>query len=112
MNERISQSHVVVDDSGGRILYGTTKTSKNGRVFRQTSRPVRLGKEEDRIQFIGTLEELGRNYILQTLEDAKGDKRAAAGILGISLKTLYNKLRKHGLIVAGDRVPEVDSYSI
>jgi len=33
-----------------------------------------------------------RNLILATLEDARGDKRAAAKLLGISLKTLYNRL--------------------
>ncbi len=33
-----------------------------------------------------------RNLIFATLEDTHGDKRAAAGLLGISLKTLYNRL--------------------
>jgi DNA-binding NtrC family response regulator len=33
-----------------------------------------------------------RNLILATLEGAHGDKRAAAKLLGISLKTLYNRL--------------------
>jgi DNA-binding NtrC family response regulator len=39
-----------------------------------------------------TLEEIERRTILATLEHAGGDKRKAAKVLGISLKTLYNRL--------------------
>jgi two-component system response regulator AtoC len=40
----------------------------------------------------GSLGEAERQHILATLENCGGDKRKAAEILGISLKTLYNRL--------------------
>src|SRR5206468_164182 len=40
----------------------------------------------------GSLEESERKLILATLEQCGGDKKQAAQILGISLKTLYNRL--------------------
>ena len=40
----------------------------------------------------GSLGEAERQHILATLESCGGDKRKAAEILGISLKTLYNRL--------------------
>jgi DNA-binding NtrC family response regulator len=41
---------------------------------------------------VGSLEESERLLILKTLEQCGGDKKDAAQILGISLKTLYNRL--------------------
>jgi transcriptional regulator with PAS, ATPase and Fis domain len=40
----------------------------------------------------GSLEESERQLILATLDQCGGDKKRAAQILGISLKTLYNRL--------------------
>ena len=40
----------------------------------------------------GSLDEAERGLILSTLEGCGGDKKKAAEILGISLKTLYNRL--------------------
>ena len=37
-----------------------------------------------------------KRLILATLERLKGDKKAAARTLGISLKTLYNRLNVYG----------------
>lgn len=42
-----------------------------------------------------TLEELEKSIILRRLNTYKGDKQLAAKSLGISLKTLYNKLNKY-----------------
>ncbi|MEZ4332537.1 MAG: sigma-54 dependent transcriptional regulator [Myxococcota bacterium] len=39
-----------------------------------------------------TIEEAERRLILATVEELDGDKRRAARVLGISLKTLYNRL--------------------
>ncbi len=45
---------------------------------------------------VGTsLGEAERRLILATLEEAEGDKKKAAEILGISLKTLYNRLNEY-----------------
>lgn len=43
-----------------------------------------------------TVEEAERNLILRTLEHTKNNKTRAAEILGISLKTLHNKLKIYG----------------
>ena len=46
----------------------------------------------------GSLEESERKLILGTLEQCAGDKKQAARILGISLKTLYNRLHLYSEI--------------
>lgn len=42
------------------------------------------------------MQEAERRLILATLEDLQGHKTRAAEILGISLKTLYNRLHTYG----------------
>ena len=45
---------------------------------------------------VGTsLGEAEQRLILATLEDCEGDKKKAAEVLGISLKTLYNRLNEY-----------------
>src|SRR5262249_24594725 len=46
----------------------------------------------DGIKVGSTVADVERHFILATLEQCGGDKRKAAEILGISLKTLYNRL--------------------
>ena len=46
----------------------------------------------DGIRVGSTVAEVERHFILATMEQCGGDKRKAAEILGISLKTLYNRL--------------------
>ena len=43
------------------------------------------------------IREMEREMILRALEETGQDKRRAAALLGISLKTLYNKLAKYGI---------------
>ena len=43
-----------------------------------------------------TLELLEKKYILDTLDMFEGNKTQAAQFLGITIKTLYNKLHKYG----------------
>ena len=52
----------------------------------------------DAIQFqIGTtVEEAEKGLIVRTLEHTRNNKTRAAEILGISLKTLHNKLKEYG----------------
>src|SRR5262249_15461208 len=44
----------------------------------------------------GPLDDIERRAILARLEKCGGDKRATAASLGISLKTLYNRLNAYG----------------
>ena len=44
-----------------------------------------------------TLEELERTHIMATLEDLGGNKTKTAKVLGITVKTLYNKLHSYGI---------------
>jgi DNA-binding NtrC family response regulator len=43
------------------------------------------------------IREMERELILRALQETRQDKRRAAALLGISLKTLYNKLAKYGI---------------
>jgi len=56
-----------------------------------------------------TVEEAERRLILMTLEHTRDNKTRAAEILGISLKTLHNKLNKLRGRVPGSKVDEVVS---
>ena len=49
-----------------------------------------------RFQIGTTVEEAEKGLILRTLEHTHNNKTRAAEILGISLKTLHNKLKEYG----------------
>jgi DNA-binding NtrC family response regulator len=53
----------------------------------------------DAIRVGMSLAELERHFILATLEQYGGDKRKAAEVLGISLKTMYNRLNNYAAAV-------------
>ena len=61
-------------------------------------RPHRSQVDQDRL-VVGesqvTVEDLERRHILGILEQFGGDKKQAADCLGISLKTIYNKLERY-----------------
>jgi two-component system response regulator HydG len=68
-----------------------------------------LAPKDLRIQFGQSIEEMERHLIIVTLEKLGGDKKAAADVLGVSLKTLYNRLRAyedrdapHGSVAGSD----------
>ncbi|HMD70138.1 MAG TPA: helix-turn-helix domain-containing protein, partial [Bryobacteraceae bacterium] len=44
-----------------------------------------------------TVEEAEKTLILRTLEHTRNNKTRAAVVLGISLKTLHNKLKEYGV---------------
>ena len=46
-----------------------------------------------------SLADIERHFILATLEHFGGDKRKAAEVLGISLKTIYNRLNNYSAAV-------------
>jgi two-component system NtrC family response regulator len=49
-----------------------------------------------------SLEALERELILQALERAGGNKSAAARLLGLTRRTLYSRMEKHGLRAPGE----------
>jgi len=53
----------------------------------------------DSMQVGMSLAEIERHFILATLEHFSGDKRKAAEVLGISLKTIYNRLNNYSAAV-------------
>ena len=53
-------------------------------------------RESVRFQIGTTVEEAEKQLILRTLEHTRNNKTRAAEILGISLKTLHNKLKEYG----------------
>ena len=53
----------------------------------------------DAMQVGMLLAEIERHFILATLEHFGGDKRKAAEVLGISLKTIYNRLNNYSATV-------------
>jgi DNA-binding NtrC family response regulator len=75
---------------GGSGLIGTEHLPDN--VLRSTEppRPPSSGS-------IVPIREMERELILRALQETNQDKRRAAALLGISLKTLYNKLAKYGI---------------
>ena len=47
------------------------------------------------VSFGMSLDEIEREVILKTMDFAEGNKVRAAGILGVSVKTLYNRLEQY-----------------
>jgi DNA-binding NtrC family response regulator len=62
------------------------------------AQPAATPGEADAVRFqIGTtVEEAEKGLIIRTLEHTRNNKTRAAEILGISLKTLHNKLKEYG----------------
>jgi transcriptional regulator with PAS, ATPase and Fis domain len=66
------------------VLPGRLKREKEG----STDVPLKVGQ---------TLQSAERALISATLKHVSGNKKQAAGILGISRKSLYNKIKKYGI---------------
>jgi DNA-binding NtrC family response regulator len=54
------------------------------------------GSDAVRVRVGTSIAELEKRLILATLDHTEGDKERAASLLGISLKTLYNRLHAYG----------------
>ena len=73
--------------------------------------PVRISAEDPDSVHLGvgtTVEEAEKQLIIKTLEATNNNKTRAAEILGISLKTLHNKLKEYGSAAAESGVPQED----
>ncbi|MFY9643799.1 MAG: helix-turn-helix domain-containing protein, partial [Terriglobales bacterium] len=64
--------------------------------FGQNVRPVLNDPDAIHLGVGTTVEEAERRLIVKTLESTNNNKTKAAEILGISLKTLHNKLKEYG----------------
>ena len=51
----------------------------------------------DSVRVGRSIREVERDLIQVTLDHCHGDKRAAAAMLGVSLKTLYNRLHEYAM---------------
>jgi DNA-binding NtrC family response regulator len=73
----------------------------DGRAIRMADLPPELSrrdsKEEFRIELGRSIEEVERAYLLATLRRFGGNRSRTAEVLGVSPKTLYNKLRRYAL---------------
>ena len=58
--------------------------------------PPQENSDAVKFQIGTTVEEAEKGLILRTLEHTRNNKTRAAEILGISLKTLHNKLKEYG----------------
>jgi two-component system response regulator HydG len=83
----IHRAHIMADQNKKLLVLPENLTSPFSKIVPQSGTGVRVGK---------TVEEVERELIQSTLEHFGGDKKQAADILGISLKTLYNRLNSYG----------------
>jgi DNA-binding NtrC family response regulator len=87
----IEMKHIPAFLQGGRVSVATAASG---------GEPATAPKDEDpdavRFSIGTTVEEAEKGLILRTLEHTRNNKTRAAEILGISLKTLHNKLKEYG----------------
>ena len=62
--------------------------------------PPRAGTLADALDTV--VAQVEREMIIKRLAQFKGNRTAAADSLGISRKTLFNKMRQHGISVPGE----------
>jgi DNA-binding NtrC family response regulator len=74
------------------------------------TRPIKHAPDNDanlvQVEVGTTVDEAERRLIMKTLESTNNNKTKAAEILGISLKTLHNKLKEYGSASASDATEE------
>ena len=74
------------------------------------TRPIKHATDHDtnlvQVEVGTTVDEAERRLIMKTLESTNNNKTKAAEILGISLKTLHNKLKEYGSASAADATEE------
>jgi DNA-binding NtrC family response regulator len=75
------------------------------RPCRDTASAIRVGPDGCiRVPLGTTVAEAEKEMILATIHHCSGNKRKAAEVLGISLKTVYNKLTEYGTLDPGLRL--------
>src|SRR5690554_2607503 len=85
LRHTIHRAFIMSNPDGGELLLPTELASPFGRERKKTQGLI-PGK---------TIDEVERELIALTLEQVDGDKPRAAEMLGVSLKTLYNRLNTY-----------------
>jgi DNA-binding NtrC family response regulator len=65
------------------------ETGESSAVEFRTDSPFHVGMRLDDVE---------KEFIKMTLATTGGNKQKSAAMLGISRRTLYNKLKRHGLV--------------
>ena len=86
LRHAIERAVIVCDTDLIRPKYLPNDLQKNAKLD-QDSISIQIGK---------TLDEIEKEVILKTLDNMDGNKTKSASVLGISIKTLYNKLKIYG----------------
>jgi DNA-binding NtrC family response regulator len=89
LRHAIHRGYIMADQQQKILVLPDNLTSPFSKVTSQHKTGIRVGK---------TVEEVERELIESTLEHFDGDKKQAADVLGISLKTLYNRLNTYGSV--------------
>ena len=87
LRHAIHRSYIMADQQNKLLILPENLSSPFSKIAQNSQAGIRVGK---------TVEEVERELIESTLEHFDGDKKQAADILGISLKTLYNRLNSYG----------------
>lgn len=87
LRHAIHRAYIMADQQKKLLVLPDNLSSPFSKVAAQPQAGIRVGK---------TVEEVERELIESTLEHFDGDKKQAADMLGISLKTLYNRLNSYG----------------
>jgi DNA-binding NtrC family response regulator len=68
------------------------------RISQKDAAGTRQNVESSPLQLGMTLADVEKEYIRMTIASAGGNKMKAAAILGVNRRTLYNKLKRYGLV--------------
>lgn len=88
LKHAVHRAYILADTEDGRVGL----PDKLGSPFSNKEPKV----AETKSQYGRTIEEVEKDLILTTLEQLGNNKQKAAKVLGISLKTLYNRLNAYG----------------
>ncbi|MEO8275216.1 MAG: sigma-54 dependent transcriptional regulator [Thermoanaerobaculia bacterium] len=96
LRNAVQQAFILAEDEIGVEHLPTSMNERNGKEHSQaTGQRSRTDGASLSITVPVALAEVERDVILATLEKLGGDKPKAAELLGISLKTLYSRLREY-----------------
>ncbi len=89
LRHAIHRAYIMADQKHKQLVFPDDLSSPFSKTQMQSQAGICVGK---------TVEEVERELIETTLEHFGGDKKQAADMLGISLKTLYNRLNSYSNI--------------